>query len=77
MRDKKISRNLYLKLMVIGIIILRAILLAVIPLLDKTEARYGEIARLMSETNQWVMMQYDYGLPFWGETTLVELAFRT
>ena len=26
----------------------------VLPLMDKTEARYGEIARLMSETGNWI-----------------------
>jgi 4-amino-4-deoxy-L-arabinose transferase-like glycosyltransferase len=70
MKLKEISRNIYLKWMVIGILVLRAILLAVIPLMDKTEARYGEIARLMYETRQWVMLQYDYGLPFWAKPPL-------
>ena len=30
---------------------------AVIPLMDKTEARYAEIARLMAETGEWVVLQ--------------------
>jgi 4-amino-4-deoxy-L-arabinose transferase-like glycosyltransferase len=30
-------------------------LIAKIPLLDKTEARYAEIARIMWDTNKWIM----------------------
>lgn len=67
---KKISKAAFLKVSVIGIIILRLVLLAVVPLLDKTEARYGEIARLMHETGQWIMLQFDYGIPFWAKPPL-------
>lgn len=42
----------------------------VLPLMDKTEARYGEIARLMSETGNWITPQIDYGLPFWAKPPL-------
>ncbi len=40
------------------------------PLMDSTESRYGEIARKMLETANWVMPQYDYGVPFWGKPPL-------
>ena len=40
------------------------------PLTDPTEARYAEIARKMLETGQWVMPQFDYGVPFWGKPPL-------
>jgi 4-amino-4-deoxy-L-arabinose transferase-like glycosyltransferase len=43
---------------------------AVIPLTDKTEARYGEIARLMAETGNWIVPQIDYGVPFWAKPPL-------
>ena len=43
---------------------------AVIPLTDKTEARYGEIARLMAETGNWIVPQIDYGIPFWAKPPL-------
>jgi len=43
---------------------------AVLPLMDKTEARYGEIARLMHETGNWITPQIDYGLPFWAKPPL-------
>jgi 4-amino-4-deoxy-L-arabinose transferase-like glycosyltransferase len=42
----------------------------VIPLTDKTEARYGEVARLMAETGNWIVPQIDYGLPFWAKPPL-------
>jgi 4-amino-4-deoxy-L-arabinose transferase-like glycosyltransferase len=42
----------------------------VLPLMDKTEARYGEIARLMSETGNWITPQIDYGLPFLAKPPL-------
>ena len=41
-----------------------------LPLMDKTEARYGEIARLMCETGNWITPQIDYGIPFWGKPPL-------
>ncbi len=41
-----------------------------LPLMDKTEARYAEIARIMAETDDWVMPQIDYGVPFWAKPPL-------
>lgn len=38
----------------------RLICSAVVPLTDTTEARYGEIARKMLETNNWVTPLHDY-----------------
>ncbi len=40
------------------------------PLTDTTEARYGEIARKLLETGQWIVPQIDYGVPFWGKPPL-------
>ena len=40
------------------------------PLMDSTESRYAEIARKMLETGDWVMPQFDYGVPFWGKPPL-------
>jgi len=67
MTTKKISTHQFLKWTVFGIIALRAILIAIVPLLDKTEARYGEIARLMKETGQWIVLQIDYDVVFWAK----------
>ena len=51
-------------------LITRLILSTVLPLTDKTEARYAEIARIMLETGNWITPQYDYGVPFWAKPPL-------
>ncbi|NIJ45387.1 4-amino-4-deoxy-L-arabinose transferase-like glycosyltransferase [Wenyingzhuangia heitensis] len=56
-----------LMLSVFALVLLRAIVDAWLPLLDKTEARYAEIARIMYETGNWVTPQIDYGVPFWAK----------
>lgn len=50
--------------------ICRVIAICLIPLNDSTEARYGEIARKMLETGNWVTPQHDYGVPFWAKPPL-------
>ena len=65
--SKKISPY---TLIVIGLLLFRAFLNAAIPLMDKTEARYAEIARIMAETNNWTTLQIDYGIPFWAKPPL-------
>lgn len=57
-------------ILVAGLLLFRAFLNGVIPLMDKTEARYSEIARIMSETGNWVTLQIDYGIPFWAKPPL-------
>ena len=52
------------------LVLIRGYFNAVLPLMDKTEARYGEISRLMSETGNWITPQIDYGLPFWAKPPL-------
>ena len=52
------------------LIFIRAFFNGALPLMDKTEARYGEIARLMAETGDWVVLQIDYGVPFWAKPPL-------
>jgi 4-amino-4-deoxy-L-arabinose transferase-like glycosyltransferase len=41
-----------------------------IPLNDVTEARYGEMARKMLETGNWVTPLHDYGVPFLAKPPL-------
>jgi 4-amino-4-deoxy-L-arabinose transferase-like glycosyltransferase len=48
----------------IFLLIARLIGMVTIPLNDVTEARYGEIARKMLETGNWVTPLHDYGVPF-------------
>ncbi|AEF54449.1 ArnT family glycosyltransferase [Marinomonas posidonica] len=49
---------------------LRFASLGLYPLMDTTEARYGEMARIMFETGNWVTPMFDYGIPFWGKPPL-------
>ena len=51
-------------------ILIRGIFNYEIPLTDNTEARYAEIARIMSETQNWITLQIDYGIPFWAKPPL-------
>ena len=48
-------------------LILRLISLSLYPLMDTTEARYGEMARIMFETGNWITPMFDYNVPFWGK----------
>ena len=56
--------------LVICLILFRAFLNFAVPLMDKTEARYAEIARIMEETNDYTTPQIDYGVPFWAKPPL-------
>lgn len=70
----------YIIYFVISLILFRLFLIGYIPLLDRTEARYGEIARLMYETNQWIVLQIGYDSFFWAKpplsTWLSALSFK-
>ncbi len=57
-------------MVLIGLLLLRLTLMAVVPLTDTTEARYAEIARKMLETGNWVTPLHDYGVPFWAKPPL-------
>lgn len=48
----------------------RLIAMVAIPLNDSTEARYGEIARKMLATGDWITLWHDMGIPFWGKPPL-------
>ena len=54
-------------LLVVSSLLLRLAAMAAFPLFDTTEARYGEMARLMWQTGNWVTPLFDYGVPFWGK----------
>lgn len=60
----------------LGVLVLAALLLARLwlaidfPLTDTTEARYGEMARKMVETADWITPQHDYGVPYWAKPPL-------
>ena len=52
------------------LLVVRLAAMAGLPLMDTTEARYGEIGRKMAETGDWVTPWYDVGVPFWGKPPL-------
>ena len=67
---KAILANRILGLLICAILLIRIFSLGAYPLFDTTEARYGEIARIMYETQNWVTPQIDYNIPFWGKPPL-------
>jgi 4-amino-4-deoxy-L-arabinose transferase-like glycosyltransferase len=54
-------------LLLVTTIGIRLISLNLYPLMDTTEARYGEMARIMLETGNWLTPMFDYDVPFWGK----------
>lgn len=56
--------------MVAFLALARLLTLGAYPLMDTTEARYGEIARKMAELGDWTTPWFDYGVPFWGKPPL-------
>ncbi|KNY09273.1 dolichyl-phosphate-mannose-protein mannosyltransferase [Achromobacter piechaudii] len=53
-----------------GIVIARLFSMAAVPLMDPSEPRYAEIARLMVETGDWITPWFEPGVPFWGKPPL-------
>ena len=45
-------------------------LAAVVPLTDTTEARYGEMARRMVGSHDWLVPMHDYGVPYLAKPPL-------
>jgi 4-amino-4-deoxy-L-arabinose transferase-like glycosyltransferase len=45
----------------------RLISMAFFPLVDTSEPRYAEMARLMVQTNDWTTPWFSPGVPFWGK----------
>jgi 4-amino-4-deoxy-L-arabinose transferase-like glycosyltransferase len=56
--------------LVVALLTLRLLTLGAYPLMDTSEARYGEIARVMAETGNWVTPQEVPGTPFWAKPPL-------
>jgi len=69
-----------LLLVVIVMALVRLATLGTYPLMDTTEARYGAIARLMTDQGDWITPWFRPGVPFWGKPPLsfwcTELSFR-
>lgn len=62
------------------IAIARLLMMAVFPLVDTSEPRYAETARIMAETGDWITPWFEPGVPFWGKPPLAfwmsALSFR-
>ena len=55
----------------LGAAVLSRFVLAVfVPLMDTTEARYGEMARKMVESRDWLVPLHDYGVPYLAKPPL-------
>lgn len=52
------------------LLISRILSMYFVPLNDSTEARYGEIARIMLDTGNWVTPMQHIGEPFWAKPPL-------
>ena len=59
-----------LLLLVFAVVVTRLIMLGSYPLMDTTEARYGDIGRMMAAQNDWVTPWIRPGIPFWGKPPL-------
>ena len=61
-------------------LITRIALMIGTPLMDTSEPRYANIARVMAETGDWITPWFDTGIPFWGKPPLAfwsqALSFR-
>lgn len=64
------ARVMLLVTLVLATLVIRAITLGTYVLTDTTEARYGEIARVMLATGNWVTPQEMPGEPFWAKPPL-------
>ncbi len=65
-----INKERTLWTLLIGALLIRLLSLGLYPLMDTTESRYGEMARMMVETGNWLTPLFDYGVPFWGKPPL-------
>lgn len=54
----------------LAILGIRLASLGLYPLMDTSEARYGEMARKMLVLGDWVTPLFDVGVPFWGKPPL-------
>ena len=66
----KFTNKFWVLFLLLVLIANRGIINYLLPLMDKTEARYAEIARIMVETNNWILLQIDYNIPFWAKPPL-------
>ena len=64
------QKILWFTTLAFALIVLRLCAMHLVPLMETTEARYGEIARKMLETGNWLTLQNTYTSPFWAKPPL-------
>lgn len=64
------QRNLSFVLLLVILLAVQFVAMAFFPLTDTSEPRYAAIARLMSETGDWITPFFSPGVPFWGKPPL-------
>jgi 4-amino-4-deoxy-L-arabinose transferase-like glycosyltransferase len=62
------SRHLWTLLAIV--LAIRLLAMALFPVMDTTESRYAEIARLTMVSGDWLVPQFSPGVPFWGKPPL-------
>ncbi|MDP1899995.1 MAG: glycosyltransferase family 39 protein [Rubrivivax sp.] len=55
---------------VVALLLVRLASLAMVPLMDTTEARYADIARRMVQGGDWITPWFTETVPFWGKPPL-------
>lgn len=60
----------YFLMLIMAIITVRLLSLGLYPLYDTTEARYGDMARMMASTNNYLTPMFNELTPFWGKPPL-------
>lgn len=56
--------------LLVAALITRMVFMGLLPLMDTSEPRYAEIARVMAESGDWITPWFDKGIPFWGKPPL-------
>jgi 4-amino-4-deoxy-L-arabinose transferase-like glycosyltransferase len=59
-----------LLVLVLVVALVRLAMLGTYPLMDTTEARYGDIGRMMEVSGDWITPWFRPGIPFWGKPPL-------
>lgn len=62
--------SLYLSLLILFVVALRLVLMHTLPLMDTTEARYGELARVTATGSYWLMPHISPTQPFFAKPPL-------
>jgi len=64
------TRRINLWWVLAGILCVRLLSMWLFPLIDTSEPRYAEIARLMAQSGDWITPWFKPGVPFWGKPPL-------